>query len=357
MKVLMVDSARAWRGGQNQVRLTALGLSTRGHEVAVACQRGGALEERARREGLTVHSLRFLGDLSPAPVAGLARLLRRLRPALVHAHDPHAVGAALLAARLAGRPPVVASRRVDFPLRGALSRWKYRACARVIAASDAIASVLRAHGLPAERVRTVHEGVPTPFPRPGGADLLRALGVPEGSPVVGNVAALVGHKDQATLLDAAALVGREMPEARVVVVGEGELRADLEAQARRLDVSGRVIFAGFRHDLDALLPAFTVFCLSSRMEGLGTSVLDAMALGLPVVATAAGGIPEAVEDGVTGRLVPPGDAAALAAALLEVLRDPAAGRRLGEGGRRRFEERFTADRMVESTLAVYAEVA
>jgi glycosyltransferase involved in cell wall biosynthesis len=143
----------------------------------------------------------------------------------------------------------------------------------------------------------------------------------------------------------------------VVVVGEGVLRADLEARARRLDVEGRVIFAGFRHDLDALLPAFTVFCLSSRMEGLGTSVLDAMALGLPVVATAAGGIPEAVEDGVTGRLVPPGDAAALAAALLEVLRDPAAGRRLGEGGRRRFEERFTADRMVESTLAVYAEVA
>ncbi len=357
MKVLQVDSAREWRGGQNQVRLTALGLRARGHESVVACQRGGVLEARAGQAGLAVHPLSFRGDLSPAAVAGLARLLRRVKPQLVHAHDPHAVGAALLASRLTGRPPVVASRRVDFPLRGPLSRWKYRACARVIAASGAIADVLRGQGLSPDRVRIVHEGVAARPARPGGQEALRALGVPEGAPVVGNVAALVGHKDQATLIEAAALLKRELPEARVVVVGEGELRADLEARARRLGLEGRVIFAGFRRDLDALLPAFTVFCLSSRMEGLGTSVLDAMAFGVPVVATTAGGIPEAVEDETTGRLVAPGDAGSLAAALADVLRDPAKGRRLGEAGRRRFEERFTADHMVEGTLAVYRELA
>ena len=122
-------------------------------------------------------------------------------------------------------------------------------------------------------------------------------------PVVGNVAALTDHKDHATLVEAMALLRPRSPEARFVIVGEGELRPALEGLARERGASDRVVFAGFRTDLDRLLPAFDVFCLSSRLEGLGTSLLDAMAFARPVVATAAGGIPEAVEDGVTGRLV------------------------------------------------------
>ena len=133
--------------------------------------------------------------------------------------------------------------------------------------------------------------------------------MPAGVPVVGNVAALTGHKDHATLVEAMALLRPRCPEARLVIAGEGELRPALEAQVRERGLGDRVVFAGFRRDLDRLLPAFSVFCLSSRLEGLGTSLLDAMAFGLPVVATAAGGIPEAVEDGVTGRVAPPRDPA------------------------------------------------
>jgi L-malate glycosyltransferase len=114
-----------------------------------------------------------------------------------------------------------------------------------------------------------------------------------------------------------------------------------------------LVFAGFRHDLDRLFPAFTVFCLSSHMEGLGTSLLDAMAFSRAVVATSAGGIPEAVEDGVTGRVVPVRDPAALADALVETLADPVRAAALGAAGRRRFEERFTAERMVDETIAAY----
>jgi glycosyltransferase involved in cell wall biosynthesis len=175
--------------------------------------------------------------------------------------------------------------------------------------------------------------------------------------VVGNVAALTGHKDHATLVEAMALLRPRVPEARLVIAGEGELRPALEALVRDRGLGDRVAFAGFRHDLDRLLPAFSVFCLSSRLEGLGTSLLDAMAFGLPVVATAAGGIPEAVEDGVTGRVVPPRDPAALAAALADVLGDEGRRRAFGAAGRRRFLERFTADHMVAQTLAVLEEVA
>jgi L-malate glycosyltransferase len=140
-----------------------------------------------------------------------------------------------------------------------------------------------------------------------------------------------------------------------VIVGDGERRYRLEALARERGLGERCLFTGFRNDLDRLLPAFTVFCLSSHLEGLGTSLLDAMAFGLPVVATAAGGIPEAVEDGRTGRVVPVRDPDALAAALVEVLTDPGLQRSLGAAGRQRFLERFTADRMVEATLRVYEE--
>lgn len=347
-----MDSARTWRGGQNQVLLSAHGMAARGHEVLVACQAGGILGDRLRECGLGAAPLRFGGDLSPGAALGLHEVARRFRPDVLHAHDPHAL-AASLASTLARR---VASRRVDFALKGGLSRWKYGRCARVVGVSRAVLTVLREGGLHESRLRLVYEGVPDRPPAEGGRAALRELGLPEGSLVVGNVAALTDHKDHETLLRAAARVTRELPAARFVVVGEGERRVALAALAEELGIAGQVTFAGFRTDLDRLLPAFDVFCLSSHMEGLGTSLLDAMCFGVPIVATAAGGIPEAVEDGVTGRVVPVRDPESLAAALLEVLRDEPRRRALGDGARRAFLARFTAERMVEGTLAVYEEL-
>ena len=353
MNVLHVDSAAGWRGGQNQVLLTAKGMAARGHRVWLACRSGGALEARARADGLDVHGLPLRGDLSLRAAVGLARLVRRTRPDVLHLHDPHALAAGLLAARAAPPTRTVATRRVDFPLHGPLSRAKYRSCRGVIAVSRRIADVLGAQGMPADRIRVVYEGVPDRPPLPGGREALEELGVPAGCPVVGNVAALTDHKDHATLIEAAARVRLRVPEARFVCVGEGALRPRLEALCRERGLGDRWVFAGFRHDLDRLLPAFTVFCLSSHMEGLGTSLLDAMAFARPVVATAAGGIPEAVQDGVTGRVVPVRDPAALADALVGTLSDPVRAQAMGAAGRRRFEERFTADRMVDETLSAY----
>jgi glycosyltransferase involved in cell wall biosynthesis len=251
---------------------------------------------------------------------------------------------------------VVATRRTDFALRSWPSRLKYRRADRVIAVSQAIAGVVAGSGVAAEKIRVVYEGVPDRAPSAGGREALQALGVPPESPVVGNVAALADHKDHATLIAAAALVRVKRPDVRFVIAGEGALRAALEAQVESLGLRSHVIFAGFRNDLDALLPSFTVFCLSSHMEGLGTSLLDAMAFGLPVVATAAGGIPEAVADGVTGRLCPPRDPKAMAEALVDLLGNPALRQAYGASGRERFLARFSARRMVDETLAVYAEL-
>jgi L-malate glycosyltransferase len=355
--VLHVDTAATWRGGQNQVLLTALGMAARGTSAPIACRAGGELAARARAAGAAVAPLPFRGDLWPPAIVALARLLRRERPAALVVHDPHGVSAGLVAARLAGRVPTIAVRRVDFPLRGPFSRAKYASCDRVIVVSRAISTVVENGGVRPERLRLVYEGVPDRAPVPGGREALEALGVPPGALVVGNVAALTGHKDHATLVEAMALLRPRFPEARLVIAGEGELRPALENLVRERGASDRVVFAGFRDDLDRLLPAFSVFCLSSRLEGLGTSLLDAMAFGLPVVATAAGGIPEAVEDGATGRIVPPRDPAALAQALADVLGDEARRRAYGSAGRRRYLERFTVDHMVDDTLRALEELA
>jgi len=356
MRVLHVDSARGWRGGQNQALLTASTMARLGHHVALACQADGVLERRARAAGLEVRPLSFHGDWSPRAVWGLARVLRRERHDVVQLHDPHAIAAGLIAVRLARGPRTVATRRVDFRLRGPVSRWKYRGADRVIAVSGAIASVLTADGFPSAKVRVVHEGVVDRAPRPGGREALAELGIPPEALVVGNVAALTDHKDHATLLEAAARVLPRVPEARFVVVGDGELRPGLERRARELGLGEALVFAGFRDDLDRLLPAFTVFCLSSHMEGLGTSLLDAMCFSRPVVATAAGGIPEAVADGSSGRVVPVRDPVALAEALVDVLGDTATREAMGRAGRRRFEEGFTAEHMTRETLRVYEEL-
>lgn len=355
MRILHVDSARGWRGGQNQVLLTAQGMAARGHAVWLACRSGGVLEARARAAGLDVLALPLGGGLSVRAAWRLRRLMGHLGIEVAQLHDPHALSAGALAALGRAGPRLVATRRVDFRLRGRLSRLKYARCGRVVAVSRAIAAVLERDGLGPDRVRVVHEGVRDRPPGAGGREILESLGVPPGARVVGNVAALVDHKDHATLLEAAARVVARDERAHFVVLGEGELRPRLEGQRRRLGLEGRVHLVGFREDVDALLPAFDVFCLSSHMEGLGTSVLDAMCFARPIVATAAGGIPDAVADGVSGRLVPPRDPAALAAALAELLVDPERGRELGRQARRRFEADFSAERMVEGTLAVFAE--
>ena len=356
MRVVHVDSAREWRGSQSQVLLTAQGMAARGCSVTVACQSGGRLEARARAAGLAVRPLAFGGDLAPAAFLGLARLLQTAAPHVVHAHDPHATGASLLATRLCRGPRLVASRRVSLPLRGPLSRRKYAACDRVIAVSRAVARVLLRDGLPARRLLLVHDGVLDRRPEQEGREALAELGIPAGSPVIGNVAALTEHKDHATLLAAMPRVLEAVPAARLVIVGGGELRGRLEAEAGKLGLGERCLFTGFRSDVDRLIPAFSLVCLTSKTEGLGSSLLDAMCFGRPVVATKTGGIPEAVVHGKTGLLVPVGDSAALAKALVELLPEVDRREALGRAGRRRFEQQFTAERMVDRTLHLYAEL-
>ncbi len=357
MLSLHIDTARTWRGGQNQALLTVLGLRGLGHRTVLVAHPQGELRRRAA-EGLDLIGLAPRSELDLAAAWRLARVLKQIQPAIVHAHDPHGVAVAAAAIGFGGvasKPTLVASRRVDFPLKlNALSQWKYRQVAAFLCASDAIRQILIAQGIPRERALTIHEGIDLAHVDAAPpASVREAFWLPHGAPVVGCVGALVAHKGHRYLVHAAADIVRAVPDARVVILGEGDLRDELTRMIHELGLERHVLIPGFRPDVLSLLKGFDIFVMPSVTEGLGTSILDAMACRRAVVASAVGGIPEVVETGTTGLLVPPRDASALASAIVRLLRDPALTDRLAEAGRASVERRFSADRMVQDTLDTY----
>ena len=212
--------------------------------------------------------------------------------------------------------------------------------------------------MPTERTVTVHEGIDVEHVLASPpVNVHETFWLPHHAPVVGNVAALVPHKGQRHLIEAAHLVVRELPDARFIILGEGELREHLEHQVREYHLEKHVLLPGFRIDVLGCIKGFDLCAMSSVTEGLGTSLLDAMACSRAIVATRAGGIPEIVEDSVTCVLVEPRDHAAMAREIVRLLKDDGGRRRMGEAGFARVNERFTVERMVAETAAVYERVA
>jgi glycosyltransferase involved in cell wall biosynthesis len=250
---------------------------------------------------------------------------------------------------------------VDFAVgRNPWSALKYRMPVdRYLCISRGVIEAMAESGVPRARLALVPSGVafaaPPEAQAGAGANLRVAIGAAPDAIVIGTVAALAPHKNHADLARAAAIVLRARPDVHFVWIGEGECRPALERQIATLGLEHRVHLLGFREDARALLGQFTLFALASYFEGLCTSLLDAEALGVPVVATAVGGIPEVVENGRTGLLVPGRDPEKLAAALMEVLRDPEGARRRAALARDKVRA-FGAERMVERTLQEYDEV-
>jgi glycosyltransferase involved in cell wall biosynthesis len=322
VRILLVDLERSWRGGQSQALLLLRGLLQRGHAAELIAPSGSALAERAQRAGIAVHT-----TAARDRRCGAARLLRRLlheqRFEIVHANEAHALTAAWLA-RTHRRAPLVAARRVTFPLsRRYLSLARYRAAACVIAISQAVSEQLLAARLDPQRIIIVADGVELPPPvSPEERLAARARwNFAPAEQVLALVAPLTAEKGHALLLAAFAAIRRDSPHCRLLLAGDGPLRARLEEQAREAHLVPDVRFAGFVDDVNSVYHACDVFIFPSLSEGAGTSLLSAMAHALSVVALARGGIPEIVQDGSNGLLVHEASPAALAEAAKRLLAD------------------------------------
>jgi glycosyltransferase involved in cell wall biosynthesis len=348
-------------GGQLVARSLARAAREAGHEVSFLSPSAGPFTELVEGEGFGVRVVPLGGALDIGSLVRLRRALKQLDANVVHTHGHFSVNVlGRVAGRLAGAR-VVAHMHIENAFRAAplgralqvaLDDATARLCSRILVVSDATRQILARQGYP-RRMEVVRNGIVGERVGP-----LRLDGIPDGAPLVVHVGRLAPVKGQRELIEALPM----LDGVHVVLVGVdlesgGDYRRELESFAASLGVADRVVFAGYRDDVPALLAGADVFTLPSRMEGLPLVVLEAMAQARPVVATAVGGTPELVEDAVTGLLVPPGDVAALASALRSLLDDPARARTLGEAGRRRFEEQFTTAAMTDPVLEVYAELA
>jgi glycosyltransferase involved in cell wall biosynthesis len=335
VKILHLDTERTWRGGERQVLWLADELRKRGHRNWIACRPDFPLEKEARAAGIEVFPISPLFEMDPLAALKLQGLLRRERMDVLHAHTGHAVGLGALAT-LPLPVKLAATRRVDFHLgRNPFTSWKYGRCDAVIAISRRVREILIEDGVPAERIHWVPSGLrvdgyPSASRR---EEFRRERGLSPDEKLIVNVAALEPHKDHATLLTAAPEVLKRVPNARFLILGEGRLRNILGHLSQKLDLVDRVRFMGQRPDPLEFTALADVFVLSSQEEGLGTALLDALAIGVPAVATRAGGIPDIFGGAEAPELVPVGDPAALADAIVRVLTDPSEARRRVERGR------------------------
>ena len=358
MKVLHVEAGMHLYGGARQVAYLLAGLQQLGVESVLVCAEGSAIADAAAGIGIRVHELPLRGDHDLPFIWRLKSIIQQERPDLVHLHSRR--GADVLggiAARLAGVKSVV-SRRVDNPESPFVVKWKYRLFDRVVTISQGIAEVLLREGLPAAKLVCVPSAVDVEaFQEDCDRQRFReTFGLREGDLVMAVVAQLIPRKGHRFLLQAMSALMADYPNLRLLVFGQGPLEGELRGQIKALGLEQVVTMAGFRTDLPSLLPCLDLLVHPALMEGLGIALLQAASAGLPIVAVEAGGMPEAVEDGVTGRLVPAGSADALVDALRPLLADETLRRRMGESGREKMRREFSLARMVEGNLQVYREL-
>ena len=357
--LLVVDSLEVG-GAERHVVDLVLALRREGHAVTLACSVSGSLAEPLEAARIPVRPLvgKIVKRRVSVPYAlALRKLLLREGPFdLVHAHVYASATASALATVGTGLPLVV-TEHTEALWQGragrAFSLWMYRRIARLIAVSDAIRRrLIERDGVPPARITVVPNSVPPARDAHADAMPLPAEGLRK-APLVGMVARLQPEKGVTSFVKAAAYVAKEFPAARFVVVGDGPLKEELFELAEGLGVRDRVLFLGFRPDAQALMRMMDVVAVPSVSEGTPLVVLEAMASGVPVVASSVGGIPDQIRHGREGILVPPGDPRALGDALLGLLRDPERARSMGEAGRVRAGTEFGHEEMVRRVEETY----
>lgn len=337
-------------------------MRARGHRVCLAAQPASRILEEARKAGFTVWTISERSHRFPDSILRLARHFRSVRADVVNTHSSKDGWIGGIAARLAGVPCILRSRHIDVDYRSpARSRFAFgKLPHHVLTTSEAIRSKLVTEvGLSGDRVTCVPTGIDPVRFHPEVPPALRGNGgglFPRDTPLIGMISVIRSWKGHRFFIEAAARVAAARPEARFIIAGDGPGLAGLPAVVEAAGMTGNISLLGHREDVPALLTSLDALVLpSTAHEGVPQIILQAQLCGCPVVGTRVGGIPEVVEEGVTGRLVPPSDASALAAGMTALLEDPAGSRRMAGVARERALERHTLDAMCGRLEAIYAQ--
>jgi len=359
LKVVHIDTGMEMRGGQEQMLRLARKLRERGCEQLLVCPEGSAIERRASQESFRIFALPSHDIAHAHGILQLRERLRAERFDILHAHDGRGHTLGWLATL--GMPiPRLATRRVIFlpsPLATRLLRYEV-SCHAIIAISQSIQQLLVSSGVPESKIEVIPDGIEVPLELPGPEARSRVRagwGFSAAEFAVGHVGAFTPEKGQDVAMEAIALSAVKLPQARLLLAGAGPTQASLEKLAERNRVRDRVRLPGYIENLTEFFAGLDLFIMPSRAEGLGSSVLLAMAHGLAVVASRVGGLPEIVQEGETGWLVPPASPAALAEAIATAASDRVRLTQLGANARARARQ-FSTDIMVNRTQALYERV-
>jgi glycosyltransferase involved in cell wall biosynthesis len=360
IRVLHIDSEMSWRGGQQQVAYLLGGMHRLGFKTALACKPDAELESYCRSNGLPCLPVAMHGELDILAGYKIARLCKKHGYRIAHLHSAHALATGLWAKMFHRKLRLVAVRRVTPSSKKSRLSWikyKTRQVDKIVCISEAIRNVMSAGGVHESRLATIYSGIdPGRFDNiEPPSDFRQQLGIPPDHVLVGTVAAMTKEKDYPTLLHAARKAIDLSNHVSFCAVGNGRDEKDIHALSRQLGLGDRFVFAGFRNDVGNFLKTFDIFVLPSNQEGLGTSILDAQTVGLPVVACRTGGIPEIVHDHVNGLLVPTRGPGAMAEAILKLADSEEMRRDLGRRARETAAA-FSIHRTVQKNIALYREL-
>lgn len=357
MKIMHIETGRHLYGGALQVCYLMEGLAQCGVENLLVCTVGSQIAQEVKAYA-TVLEVPMRGDLDLLFPLRLLRLIRQHRPDVVHVHSRR--GADLwggLCASMAGVPSVV-TRRVDNREWPPFARFKYGSYDRVVSISEGIRQVLLAEGLAPDRVMCIHSVVRQEhYQVSRNREWFRQqFDVAADAPVIGVIAQLIPRKGHRFLLEITQRLREQFPKIRILFFGQGPLRQELEGFIAERNLSTVVTLAGFRDDMPKILPCLDLVVHPALMEGLGVSLLQAAAAGVPIVGARAGGIPEVVHDGVNGLLVEPGNTEQLLSAVSRVLAEQGLGPQFGAAGRDLVKRDFSVDTMVQRYQFIYDEI-
>ncbi|MGB0792863.1 MAG: glycosyltransferase family 4 protein [Opitutales bacterium] len=361
MKILHLSSETSWRGGEQQIAYLVEGLEALGIEPIVACKPGAEFESYCERRDWRHYPLPMRSSMDFKSGWALKKLCQDQSIDLIHAHSSHGHGTSFLSYLMGNRTPSLLTRRVDFELKdNCFARWKYTypGIRKIACVSDAIREIVSNGTGQPEKCLTIYSAInPKKFaPHLGSQHLREKYGLADHITLIGNTSALVDHKDYHTFVDTAAQYIREYDQdVRFFIIGQGEREAEIKDYVKQSQLDEVIIFTGFLENVEAVLPSLDIFFISSKTEGLGTSVIDAFAAKVPVVATRAGGIPELVRHGETGLSSPVGDAPALASHLHRYKEDATTRATIIEKAYE-FSKDFSVEQMAQQYQALYESI-
>lgn len=361
MKILHLSSAITWRGGEQQIAYLQQELQAKGIQQWIACPEGSELLSYCKDKNIPFLAYQKRFSVNPIPAFQIARFCKQQDIDLVHMHDSHAHTFGVLSATLfANKRPMVLSRRVDFPVgKSVLSKWKYNhpSIKKILCVSDMIRQITEVDIKDKTKLKTVHSGVDLSKFKYKALGVLRAeFQIPEEMPIIANVAAIAPHKDYFTFVKTVKILVDKGLQARFLAIGgEGGEQEQIQDYIKELGLASHIQLIGFRKDIPRILPEVDLLLFTSKTEGLGTSLLDAIACKVPIVATNAGGIPEIVVHEKTGLLAPVGDAESLAQQVQRMLENSVLRKQMIENATQKVQG-FSKAVTAKKTLETYKDI-